>query len=140
MAGPRILIDTGAVYAFVVRTDKNHAAARAFTKKWLARRGVFVLADVVFAETMNLLKVRLGAEIAVRVGRELRESPAYVWAALGPEGEREAWAVFHRYTDKAWSYTDCSLLALSRSSGIDQIFAFDRHFSQMPGITRRPAG
>ena len=97
-----------------------------------------MLADVVFAETMTLLKIRLGAEIAVRVGRELRDSLVYSWATLGPDGERDAWAVFQKFDDKDWSYTDCSLLAVSRRSGVRGIFAFDRHFSRMRGLVKRP--
>lgn len=138
MTAQRILIDTGAIYAFVTRSDKNHPAARAFVKRWLERRGLFVLVDTVFAETMTLLKVRLGAEIALRVGRELRDSPAYAWTALGPDGERDAWEIFRKYHDKDWSYTDCSMLAVSRRSGVRGVFAFDRYFSQMSGVERHP--
>jgi len=138
MAARGILIDTGAIYAFVTRSDRNHSAARSFVERWLKQRGVFVLIDAVFAETMTLLKVRLGAETAIRVGRELRGNPAYAWAALGPDGERDAWEIFRKYHDKDWSYTDCSLLAASRRSGVRGIFAFDRHFSQMDGVERHP--
>jgi predicted nucleic acid-binding protein len=138
MGARRILIDTGAIYAFVTRSDKNHAAARAFVRQWLDRRGVFVLADTVFAETMTLLKVRLGAQTAIRVGRELRLNPAYRWSALGPDGERTAWEIFSKHDDKDWSYTDCSLLAISRRSRLRDVFAFDRHFSQMRGVERHP--
>ena len=138
MANRRILIDTGAIYAFVTRSDRNHRAARSFVERWLKQGGVFVLADVVFAETMTLLKVRLGAETAIRVGRELRDNPAYAWTALGQDGERDAWEIFRKYHDKGWSYTDCSLLAISRRSGVRGVFAFDRHFSQMSGMEQQP--
>jgi len=138
MAQRSILIDTGAIYAFVTRSDRNHPAARSFVERWVDRRGVFVLVDSVFAETMTLLKVRLGAEIAIRVGRELRGNPAYTWSALGPDGERDAWEIFRKHRDKQWSYTDCSLLAVSRRAGVRGIFAFDRHFSQMSGVERHP--
>ncbi|MCP3977888.1 MAG: type II toxin-antitoxin system VapC family toxin [bacterium] len=138
MAQRRVLIDTGAIYAFVTRSDRNHSAARSFVERWLKRRGVFVLTDSVFAETMTLLKVRLGAQVAIRVGRELRDNPAYAWTTLGSDGEREAWEIFRKYDDKDWSYTDCSLLAVSRRSGVRGIFAFDRHFSQMDGVERLP--
>lgn len=138
MAARRVLIDTGAIYAFVTRSDKNHRSARTFVERWLERGGVFVLIDAVFAETMTLLKVRLGAELALQVGRELRGNPAYAWTALGPDGEREAWEIFRKYADKDWSYTDCSLLAVSRRSGTRGIFAFDRHFSQMKEVERHP--
>ena len=60
MAARGILIDTGAIYAFVTRSDRNHPAARSFVEGWLKRSGTFVLIDSVFAETMTLLKIRLG--------------------------------------------------------------------------------
>lgn len=138
MNGPRVLVDTGAIYAFVTRTDANHEAAKRFVESWLERSGYFVLADVVFAETMSLLKARLGTQVALRVGRELRRNPAYTWMQLGEKGEDDTWALFQRYDDKDWSYTDCAILALAHREGISQVFAFDRHFSQMPDITRLP--
>lgn len=134
----RVLIDTGAIYAFVVRNDKHHAESVAFVKRHLARQGVFVLADVVFFEAMTLLKARVGAEIALRVGRELRQNPIYVWTPLGPEVERDTWALFQQYDDKDWSYTDCALLALSRALKVQEIFAFDAHIRQMPGVMLIP--
>ena len=139
MGTSRILIDTGAIFAFVTRTDVHHEAAKHFVRDWLDRDGVFILLDIVFAETMTLLKARLGAEVAVRVGRELRQNSAYAWLPVGDEGERDTWAVFQRFQDKDWSYTDCALLASARREKISGIFAFDRHFLQMPEIERLPA-
>lgn len=136
---PRVLIDTGAIYAFVTRNDEHHEAAKRFIREWLDRKEVFLLPDVVFAETMTLLKARLGSEIAVRVGRELRQNSAYVWLPLGDEGERETWAIFQRFDDKDWSYTDCAVLALARREKISRVFAFDGHFRQMPEVKSVPA-
>jgi predicted nucleic acid-binding protein len=134
----RVLVDTGAIYAFVVHGDANHAQARRFVKSWLARKGVFVLSDVVFAETMTLLKTRVGGDVAIRVGRELRDNAAYAWVALGPDGERDTWSVFQRFDDKEWSYTDCALLVLCRRLDVSGVFSFDRHIAQMPGLKRVP--
>jgi predicted nucleic acid-binding protein len=122
----------------VTRTDAHHEQAKRFVREWLDRAGIFVLSDLVFAETMTLLKARLGPEIAIRVGQELRQNPAYAWLSLGEDGERETWAAFQRYADKEWSYTDCALLVLARREAIPSIFAFDRHFAQMPGIEKIP--
>ena len=140
MSSKRVLIDTGAIYAFVTRTDPHHEAAKRFIRSWLEEGGIFVLADWVFAETMTLFKARLGTQIALRVGQELRRNPAYSWIALGEEGERDTWAAFQRYDDKAWSYTDCAVWVLSQREKVPAVFAFDRHFSQMPGIERLPQG
>ncbi len=134
----RVMIDTGAIYAFVARTDANHEAALAFTRQLLSDGSGFVLADIVFAETMTLLKARLGTAFALRAGRELRHNPIYQWMALGAEGERDTWAAFQKYDDKSWSYTDCAVFALARRLKVDEVFAFDSHFDQMPGIIRVP--
>ena len=132
------LIDTGAIYAFVTRNDCHHAEAAAFTRKWVSRRNLFVLADMIFFETMTLIKRRLGASAAVRVGRELRENPVYLWKAVTPELERVVWDIFQRYEDKEWSYTDCALLVLSRDLKTPIVFSFDEHLAQMRGIKRIP--
>ena len=134
----RALIDTGAIYAFTCRTDANHPAAVAFVKDWLARQGVFVLVDLVFFETMTLLKARLGTSVALRVGRELRQNPVYHWTPLGADGERDTWAAFEQYDDKEWSYTDCALLVVSQRLKLPEVFGFDRHLKQMPGVARVP--
>lgn len=122
----------------MVRNDAHHDEAKGFVRDWIERDGLFVLTDLVFAETMTLTKARLGASVALEVGRELRQNRAYSWLRLGLEGERATWAAFQRYEDKAWSYTDCALLAVARRERIPQIFAFDRHFDQMPGLERLP--
>jgi predicted nucleic acid-binding protein len=134
----RLLIDTGAIYALVARNDAHHQAAAAFLKQALKRKLVFVLLDLVFAETMTLVKRRLGSAIALRVGRELRENPVHVWTGLSSPLEAECWALFQRYQDKDWSYTDCAVLALARQSGLRDVFAFDAGFEQMPGTRRVP--
>ncbi len=138
MKNQRILVDTGAIYAFATRNDRHHEAAKSFVRTWLDQDGLFVLPDVVFAETMTLFKARLGAGVALRFGRELRRNPAYLWDPLREEGERDTWALFQRYADKQWSYTDCAILALSRRVKVGCVFAFDHHFDQMPGIERLP--
>ncbi|MBI5053097.1 MAG: type II toxin-antitoxin system VapC family toxin [Chloroflexi bacterium] len=132
------LIDTSAIYSLVVRADKNHEAARVLLKTWLKQKNAFVLADVVFIESMTLLKSRFGSEVALKVGRELRANPVYLWMALGADGERETWEVFQKYADKEWSYTDCALLALSQHLKTDHVFSFDSHFDQMSTVKRIP--
>jgi len=39
--------------------------------------------------------------------------------------------------DKQWSFTDCTSYVVMRQLGIEEAFAFDRHFEQM-GFVRRP--
>jgi uncharacterized protein len=39
-----------------------------------------------------------------------------------------------RYDDKAWSYTDCSLLVMSQRLNIPTVVALDEHIRQMRGL------
>lgn len=134
----RALIDTGAIYALVTAGDAHHGEAVNFLNGWVRRKGVFLLSDLVFLETMTLGKRRLGAQTAIRIGRELRGNELFVRVSWNTELEKEAWSIFQSYEDKEWSYTDCSLLALSGRLKIANIFAFNEHFRQMPGIRCLP--
>ena len=130
------LIDTSAICGMAERTDKYHTAAQVFGVRWLTEANQFVLLDWVFNESMTLLKRHLGAVLAVQAGQLLRKSPLYRWLVVTPVDEHEIWTVFQQYADKDWSYTDCALLVLSRRLKIPQVFTYDAHFLQMPGIKR----
>ena len=131
-----ILIDTSAIFAFVNRMDYEHKAALAFTQKWVAQNNQFVLPDIIFAESMTLLKARLGADIAIKAGSVLRTNSIYRWTALDADTEAEAWTIFQHYRDKEWSFVDCAMLALARKLKLAQVFSYDHHFEQMPGLRR----
>jgi uncharacterized protein len=134
----RILIDTSAVHAFILRHDAHHAEADAYMRQILGKADTFVLLDLVFAETMTLVRSHSGPSISIHLGRELRQNPLYHWQSLGVEGERDTWAIFQQYDDKDWSYVDCALLAIAQRLGVNQIFSFDDHIDQMPYVTRVP--
>lgn len=135
---PHVLIDTGAIYAFVVRNDIHHNEAVEYMRFRLAQRGDFYLLDIVFAECMTLFKIRLGAAIAIQAGIELRRNPMYAWLISGAGEQDRIWRIFEKYKDKTWSYTDCALFAAAQQNQVREIFAFDRHFDQMPGLKRVP--
>jgi uncharacterized protein len=130
------LIDTSAICGMIDRTDKYHLVAQIFGTRWLTEANQFVLLDWVFIESMTLLKRHLSAALAIQTGRFLRRSPLYRWADVTPDDEREVWAVFQQYADKDWSYTDCALLVMSRRLKVKQIFSYDAHVAQMPGVRR----
>jgi uncharacterized protein len=134
----RALIDTGAIYAIAAAGDKHHQEAAQFMKNWVKKDGIFFLSDLVFIETMTLVKRRLGTDVAIRLGWELRENPVFSWISLSPALEQETWAVFRNYDDKEWSYTDCELLVLVKKMKIADVFSFDNHFRQMPGVCCLP--
>ena len=124
-----LLIDSGALLAMIDAGDKHHAPAAAFARSHTPT--IFYLPETVFIETMVLVKARLGAR--------LTDSARFVVLPWTIEERRATWQIFSRYTDKNWSYVDCSLLAAARRLRILEIFTFDQYFDQMPEVTRVPA-
>lgn len=41
-----------------------------------------------------------------------------------------AWQVFHDFTDKEWSFTDCASKVVIEKLNLTHAFSFDRHFRQ----------
>ena len=130
------IADTSSLYALVDRKDPHHAQAAAFLK---AHAGVdsLLVSNHVFDETMTLVKARLGMQVALQLGIRLRNSRFIEMVTFSTAEEQHTWQLFSRYTDKAWSYTDCACLALAQKRNIQQAFSFDHHFAQM-GLIRVP--
>ncbi len=132
-----ILLDTSALFASLDADDRNHGAARAYLA---AQSATYVVTDTVFSEAMTLIKRHLGVALAIRTGEALLAGAPVRLHRLSSEEARDTWKVFRQYADKAWSYTDCSLLAVARRMGIGEVLAFGRHFDQMAtlGVRRVP--
>ncbi len=125
-----LLIDTSALHALHYARDDNHARAAVYFKS-LAGRVKPILTEWVFVETMNLTKARLGSLYAINFGRQLKASRAFYYLPLTDQDKEKTWEIFEEYTDKGWSYTDCSLLAVARRLTVPRVFTFDHHFRQM---------
>lgn len=134
----QLMVDSGALLAMVDTNDQHHTAAAAFARAHAT--ATFYLPDTVFAETMVLVKARLGARLAVELGTRIMHSEHFPIVYLSAEDRRNTWDIFSHYTDKDWSYVDCSILAVARRLRVFDVFAFDHHFDQMVELTCVPAG
>jgi predicted nucleic acid-binding protein len=130
-----ILVDSSFLLAMVDRDDKHHPEVIDFLKK--LERATLLVTSHIFDEAMTLIKSRLGSEIAVRTGQQLRLSTLFRLVYVTERDDEAAWEIFSQYTDKDWSYTDCSCLAMMRRLGITEVLSFDHHFDQM-GTVRLP--
>jgi predicted nucleic acid-binding protein len=131
-----IFVDTGAWFAAFVPNDADHAAADA----WLeANREPLVTTDYVIDELLTLMKMRGEFQRACRLGASLfaEEIAQVEW--VQPDDIRQAWAIFQRYDDKGWSFTDCVSRVVMARLSIQQAFAFDEHFRQFGTVTVVPS-
>lgn len=131
-----IVVDTSALCALIDRDDRYHQAVTGFLQE-NGHQISLIVTDYVLDETLTWVKARFGSQAALQLGHRLRASNFCQFVKLTAEDEQATWQVFQQYDDKAWSYTDCSCLALMQRLGVHEALSTDRHFDQM-GIIRRP--
>lgn len=49
----------------------------------------------------------------------------------------KAWKIFEKYSDKDFSFTDCTSFIVMKMLEINEVFSFDKHFEQY-GFIRLP--
>jgi predicted nucleic acid-binding protein len=130
-----IFVDTGAWFAFVVPTDPNHTAARA----WLETNSdVLITTDYVVDETLTLLRARGESRRSIELGDSFFDGSVGVVYRLSETDLLTAWDVFRLYHDKEWSFTDCTSRVVMQRLEITRAIAFDKHFRQFGTVEVLP--
>ena len=125
-----VIIDTSALVAFFVQSEKQHSAARRYAAQHPSGR--WIVLETVFDEFVTWMRARVSIASSIQVGRILRKEHLYV--NISDADDTATWEAFCRYDDKHWSYTDCSILVVARRLGVSEVFAFDKHIQQMAGL------
>ena len=134
----KLFVDTGAFIALTDSDDEYHKAAVTFYRSSKEKGARFVTTNFVVCETMNYLRARVSHHVAVLFKENLKKSSFIETITVTPSIEDEAFAIFRRYPDKDFSYTDCTSFSVMRSLRVKKAFAFDKHFEQPEGISRLP--
>jgi predicted nucleic acid-binding protein len=74
-----------------------------------------------------------GGQLSVSRGKGLRTTATDsqpVFYYLTEKDILQAWEIFQRFSDKGWSFTDCTSKAVLDKLNLTHAFAFDRHFQQ----------
>jgi predicted nucleic acid-binding protein len=122
-----IFVDTGAWFAGFVPSDPEYPAA----VRWLSDNGEpLVTTDFVIDETLTLLRARREFARALRAAFEFFESDLTSIHYLTEDEIRAACQVFRQFSDKDWSFTDCTSKVVIERLQIATAFAFDQHFRQ----------
>lgn len=130
-----IFVDTSAWFAGAVAEDINHPAAA----RWLEQNVEPLLTtDYIIDEVLTLLRARGQPAAALMLGRQFFTGTIATVHYLTEAELLEAWHVFGTFSDKTWSFTDCTSKVLMEQLRINRAFAFDRHFPQFGGVNAVP--
>jgi len=136
----KLFIDTGAWIALNNTKDIHHKTAVKANREFLDSGYLYVTSDYVLDETYTLLRSDVGHNRAVKFGNEM--------SALHKRGKitifhinqvvlEKAWGIFEKYSDKDFSFTDCTSFIVMELLSINEAFSFDKHFDQY-GFIRLP--
>jgi len=130
-AGPwrsrvKLLVDTSALLALLLRDDQHHEAAVAFVRAHPHAR--FVLSELILAEVATRIRAWAGAAQAVAVARGLLDSRRYEVLLADAELCEEALLRMERFADKRLSLADCVSFALMDRLAPPSAFTFDADF------------
>lgn len=121
----RIFVDTGAWYAFIDRNDPDHAGANFQLRSYEKR---LVTSNFIIDETLTLLRYRLNWQVAHAFGENVRNGTLCHVARINETDENIAWKIFSNYSDKSFSFTDCTSFAVMSRLKIETALAIDNDF------------
>jgi hypothetical protein len=130
-----IFVDTGAWFAAFVPTDPNHQLADAWMRKNSER---LVTTDYVIDELITLLD-RRGEQRRGHLARKVcfGDNCAHI-EFVTRDDFLSAWDLHDGFTDKQWSFTDCTSKVIMERMGIRTALSFDVHFKQFGTIVVLP--
>lgn len=131
-------MDTSAFLAIENRRDANHRRALACRDESLEGGEPLVTSDYVLDESYTIIRLRAGHPIAVEFGEAVRASRVLRVESVTPQILDRAWVIFKTFSDKTFSFTDCTSFALMEELGITTVFTVDEHFRQYGAFTVKP--
>lgn len=131
-------VDTSAFYAAKDPTDQHYAEAVAFMEQVRKSPNLhLVTSNFIVDESLTLIRMKLGHQAAVQFGRQIRESKIVEVIHITEAIEEQAWQIFIKYSNKDYSFTDCTSFAVMEERSLVNAFTFDKHFAQH-GLVMHP--
>ena len=127
----QMFVDTAAWVAAADSRDTAGAAVRKARDQWLSSGGVLTTTDYVIDETLTTIRFRLGLDAAEAWWLQIDGSARLRIESIDEPRRERARALFFRYRDKDFSFTDCCSFAVMRELRIRRVLTLDRHFRQM---------
>ncbi|MDZ7358241.1 MAG: PIN domain-containing protein [candidate division KSB1 bacterium] len=129
MSANNFFIDTGALYAFVDRSDAEHKKVVNILKSQDER---FVTSNYVVDELITLFRFRkIPFEKFSPFIDSLWNEEICSIIRVTQEIDLAAWALMKKYQDHHFSFTDCTSFVLMREYAIQKVCSMDEHFQVM---------
>jgi hypothetical protein len=125
-----LFVDTAGWVACADEADPLHERSVAARDGWLEAGRMLLTTDYVVDETLTLLRFRLGLDAAEAWWQQVDGSSRLRREFITLARADKARALFFRYRDKAFSFTDCTSFAVMRELRLQEALTTDHHFAQ----------
>lgn len=125
-----IFIDSSAWIAINNKKDQFHNKAIKINRELLQNRCHYITTNFVLDETYTALLTKVSCFAAVDFGEKVINSRAISIIHITAKFEKEAWNIFKQYSDKFFSFTDCTSFVIMRRLRLEEAFTGDHHFEQ----------
>lgn len=126
----QLFVDTAGWMACADRNDPAHGRCIVARDAHLRAGSLLLTTDYVVDETLTLLRLRLGLHAAQEWWERISGSPRVVFAGIDADIRERALQWFFRYSNKNFSFTDCTSFAVMRGKKIREALTTNRHFKQ----------
>ena len=123
-----VFADTGYWTALLYPNDNLHGKALAISSTLGKSR--ILTTEMVLDELLAALSPLPRRAYAIRGAENIQENPNVEVVPQTSIQFREAFNLYKRMADKAWSLTDCASFQIMRARGISEALAHDQHFEQ----------
>ncbi len=128
----RVFVDTSALFALLVSSDRSHLAAAASFARLRTLRAPLVTSSYVLVETYALLGRRVGLSAARAFRTDFAPLLSVRW--VDAELHEQGLELLSRRDLTTLSLVDAVSFVVIRQERIADVFAFDRHFTD-EGLT-----
>jgi predicted nucleic acid-binding protein len=125
-------VDTSAWFEMFIPKSETGKSIRAMLR---SLRYKLHTSDFVLDELLTVLKREGHGRLARKAWEFLNNKLFVRLIHLTPDDMLETYSVFDRFSDKDWSFTDCSSYMLIKRHKIEYACAIDKHFREF-GIVR----
>lgn len=126
----KVLITTGAFYAFADASDAHHLDSVAVFADLRDKGDYLFTTSFIVAETHALLLNRLHRQAAIEFLRDTEEGTHTALICITPNDVKEARQIIYRYDDKEFSLTHATSFVVMERLKIPSALTFDNHFAQ----------
>ncbi|MDT9191054.1 type II toxin-antitoxin system VapC family toxin [Limnospira fusiformis KN01] len=126
-----IFVDTSAWFASVVPSDPEHQSV----SMWMRQNTeAFLTTDYIVDETLTLLRARKETARSLAMGKAFFSGQLGTLYFLSEADIQLTSQIFRQFSDKEWSFTDCSSKVIIEKLQISKALSLDNHFRQFGSI------